>query len=150
MAYTDPCDAIIAKLTDSGRSALARLSLGELSFILESFAVGMGGYNPANPVHTTTIDTSLTELELQIYPSGSGHKLIDSIERPDEQCILMNCRLADVEGNYGLGETGVWAKVVYSNIPAEIGTTFLFAVAHMPLQSKTYNHVYLERIIIQF
>lgn len=151
MAFTDPCDQIIAKLTDSGRNAFARVALGEMSFKVESFAVGQGGYLVSNPVKTAPVDTSLTDLELHIYPSGSGNlKLIESIEQPNEQCLVMNCRLIDIEANFGLGEIGIWARILNSDIPAEINTLFLMAVAHMPLQSKTYNHIFLERMIIQF
>ena len=151
MPFTDPSDQIVAMLTDSGRNALARVSLGELSFTVESFAVGMGGYDDSNPVKISPIDTSLTGLEMHIYPSGSGnYKLLESTERPNEQSLVMNCRLTDTEANYGLGEIGIWARIIESNIPAEINTLFLFAVAHMPLQTKTYNHVFLERVLIQF
>jgi hypothetical protein len=151
MPYTDPCDSVIAQLTDAGRNAFARVTLGELTFTPVSFAVGRGGYVDANPVKVEAIDGSLVALIDQIFPTviGTG-KAMESFEQPNSQSLVLNCRLSASEAVYGLGELGIFAEILTSSVPTEVGTTFLFAVAHYPLQSKTNRHVYLNRIIIQF
>lgn len=148
--FTDTPDPILAQLTDEGRTNFARMTLGEISFTLDGFAVGRGGYNSTNPVHITPIVGSLTALEDQFFPT-SGTKAVEAIERPYESTVVANCRLARDDAVSALGEIGVWATIIYSLVnPSEVGTQFLLAVSHFPIVTKTLRQAILYRVIIQF
>ena len=151
MAFTDTPDSVLATLTDVGRSQFARSILGEVSFTVKGFAVGREGYTDANPVKIDVIDPSLVALEDQIFPVVPGDtKAFESLERPSPKTLVLNCRLAQDEAIAGLGELGIYAEVVDSIVPVEIGDQFLLALSHMPLISKVPQQVIVFRLIIQF
>jgi len=147
--FTDTPDPIIATLTDEGRTNFALSTMGQLSFELAGFAVGRGGYNGTNPVHVTAIDPTMTTLMDQYFP-GTGVKALETIETPTITTVVANCRLAKTEAIAALGEIGLWAEIVYSTTPGDIGTQFLLAVAHFPIVAKTLSQAILYRLIIQF
>ena len=151
MAFTDTPDSVLATLTDVGRTQLARSILGEVSFTAKGFAVGREGYTDANPVKIDPIDPSLTALVDQIFPVTPGDtKSFESIERPSPKTLVLNCRLAQDEAVAGLGELGIYAEIIDSVVPSEIGDEFLLAVSHMPLITKVLQQVIVFRLIIQF
>jgi len=147
--FTDTPDPIIATLTDEGRTKFAQMTLGMLSFKLSGFAVGRGGYDGTNPVKIVPIDGSLQLLEDQFFPL-SGTKALQTIETPTPATVVANCRLSKDDALAGLGELGLWAEIVNSLAPSEIGTTFLLAVSHFPMVTKTLRQAILYRMIIQF
>jgi len=147
--FTDTPDSILAILTDEGRTNFAQATLGLKSFQLNGFAVGQGGYNSTNPVHIVSIDGSSQSLISQFFPT-LGTKAVETIERPTLSTIVANCRLAKDEAISALGEIGLWAEVIWSTNALEIGTTFLLAVAHFPIVTKTLRQAILYRLIIQF
>lgn len=151
MPFTDPPDTILASLTDEGRSNLARVALGEISFVLKGFAVGREGYNDTNPVKVDLINTSSPILGDHFFPAAGARKALESIENPTPATVVANCRLDDPEAIAGLGEVGLWSEIAFSSVnPGEVGNEFLFAVAHFPLSTKTLRQVVVYRIIIQF
>lgn len=147
--FTDPSDPIVSVLSDAGRTAFARSILGDISFILKGFAVGRGGYLSSNPVKIIPIVSSDVSLIDQIEPL-TGQQAFEAVEQPTQATIVANCRLASDQALFGLGELGLFAEVVYSTIPSEIGDVFLFSISHYPLQTKTLRQAILYRIIIQF
>jgi len=151
LPYTDSPDPTLAFLTDIGRTNFARVILGEISFTLSGFAVGRGGYVDANPVHITPIVTSNSDLDDQFFPTLGTRKAFDLIEYPTPKTVVANCRLASTEALAGLGELGLWAKIIHSTVsPAEINTEFLLGIAHFPLVSKNLRQAIVYRVIIQF
>lgn len=50
MSFIDPCDSISAQLTSVARANHARAVLGDVSFVIDGFALGRYGYNDTNPV----------------------------------------------------------------------------------------------------
>lgn len=151
MPFTDTPDSVLATLTEVGRTQLSRSTLGEVSFVAKGFAVGREGYDDSNPVKIDPIDASLTALEDQFFPSTPGDiKSFESIERPSPKTLVLNCRLAQSEAVAGLGELGIWAEIVDSNVPSEVGDQFLLAVSHMPIITKVPQQVIVFRLIIQF
>jgi len=148
--FTDTPDIILAQLTDTARTNFARMTLGEISFTLSGFAVGRGGYNGTNPVHITPIIGASTALDDQFFPV-TGTTPITNIERPYESTIVVNCRLGKDDAIAALGELGVWATIIYSAVnPGEVGTSFLLAISHFPIVSKTLKQAILYRVLIQF
>lgn len=147
--FTDTPDPIIAVLTDEARTKFAQMTLGMLSFKVKGFAVGRSGYNSTNPVKITPIDGSLTDIEDHFFPTV-GIKLVEAVELPTPSTVVANCRLGKDDAIAALGEIGVWAEIVYSLAPSEIGNTFLMAVSHFPIVTKTLRQAILYRMIIQF
>jgi len=148
--FTDVPDPIIATLTDLARTSLARSIMGEISFKLSGFAVGRDGYSGVNPVKIIAINPSLTGLLDQFFPL-TGQKSLELIENPQPPTVVANCRLASTEGVSALGEIGLWAEIINSTVSlGEVGTKFLFAVGHFPIQTKTLRQAIVYRFIIQF
>jgi hypothetical protein len=151
MPFTDTPDNIVATITDAGRNALARAAAGEIAFMANLFAVGRGGYDMSNPVHVTAIDPGNTSLIDQFFPTSPSLQPITDWERPYPSTLVMNCRLASTDAVAGLGEIGIWGTILSSpSNPPEVGTTFLMAVGHFPLSTKTLRQVVVYRVIIQF
>jgi hypothetical protein len=160
MAFTTPTDDIIAELTDSSRNGFARsvIPAEAYAFKLIGFTVGRDGYQIANPVKVSPIVPALSNLVDPVFPTIYGPSHVSFIVEPFEfieeiispEIIAPICRLAptDFESNYGLGELGVWAEVVRFAVGSEVGTKFLFAVAHFPLLGKTQSHTLIWRVIL--
>lgn len=141
--------AAIAVLTDEGRTNLTRIATEGLAFRVTHFQVGRGGYDPADPTQATTPNPALTTLEDPVWPSPTTYEEIDLEEFPNNEAVAFLCRLESDEALYGLGEIGLIATINNSPLtPAENGTQFLFAAAHVPMQANTENHVYGWRIIV--
>jgi len=147
--FTDTPDPIIAVLTEEARTYFAQMTLGYMSFKLCGFAVGRGGYDGTNPVKIVAIDSSSTSLIDQFFPT-TGIKVLETIETPTLSTVVANCRLAKDDAVSALGEIGVWAEIIYSIVPSDIGRQFLLAVSHFPIVTKTLRQAILYRMIIQF
>lgn len=151
MAFTDTPDSSLAKLTNSGRSYYARMIMGDVSFKLVGFDVGHSGYVDANPVKVSPIDQSSSTLDNKFYPTTGIQDFEGDIQYPHPKTAVLNCRLghSDPTNIGAIGEVGVWGEVVSSSIEAEIGTKFLYAIAHTPILVKNLQNVFVYRILIQ-
>lgn len=69
MPFLDTTDSVIAELTDIGRNALTRSILGEITFVIDSFAVGREGYDDANPVKVDPINAADVALTDRVFPA---------------------------------------------------------------------------------
>lgn len=155
MAITDQCDEIQAFLTDQARTYLARALNGELSYKAIGFAVGRGGYNPTDPVKVLPISGSEIDLSDQVYPDVVGESPFQQIDTPGAtSTVVFNCRLSSTtnpsNSDYGLGELGLFAEILHSNDPLEVGKVFLFALSHFPIKAKTKRDTILFRVTVQF
>jgi hypothetical protein len=147
---------ILALLTNTGRTNLARIITDGLSFQLTSFAVGTDGYDKTSVVTVSTAtmpNPALADLETHFWPAITiipPTEPIDMYQQPNLMAQAVLCRVEWNEAIAALGEIGVWATILWSPVPAEIGTDFLFAIAHFPVQAKSVKHTYLYRMIFQF
>ena len=155
MSITDPSDDIQAYVTDSGRQYLARSFVGQLAFKAIGFSAGRGGYNPVDPVHILPVETTDTALMDQVYPDVIGQApFAGGLSIPNDVTFLtFNCRMPATplasNADFGLGELGLWAQIVKSNNPLEVGLIFLFGLAHFPIRAKTHRDVFLPRVVLQ-
>lgn len=153
MPFTDPTSDVAALLTNLGRSETARSILGEVSFHLSAWQVGRGGYQDTNPVKYELPDPADTSL-IDPVPDASSRRSFISIEQPiGPNVVAPVCRLdpGDTDVEYGLGELGIFATYDRDIVtPANVGTDFLYAIAHFPLISKTPNHTLVWRVIIAY
>jgi hypothetical protein len=154
MAITDPSDDIIAYLTDEAREMYARTFIGQIVYQTVGFSVGRGGFDPTDPVHIVSIDTTQQTLLDQVYPDVTGYAAFQDIQEPTNTNLVFECRLPNTlvpsNADYGLGEVGIWAQVLVSNDPSEVGEVFLFAIAHMPIRAKTHRDAWLFRVSVQY
>jgi hypothetical protein len=140
----DASGDMIAELTTAGRTYNARSVAEGLSFIVEAFAVGTGGYDPRNPTQERPIEPGRDALEAEILRKG-----FSLIEHPTATSTSFYCRLERLEAPYGLGELGLFGRILDSPlVPAEVGTVFLYAVVHFPISCKTTKTVCAWRAAI--
>lgn len=151
MGYTDTPDSSLAKLTNGGRSYYARMIMGDVSFKLVGFDVGHDGYITSNPVKIAPINQSSTSLDSKFYPTTGIQFFEGSIQYPHPKTAVLNCRLghSDPQNVGAIGEIGIWGEVVSSTVPAEVGTRFLYAIAHTPILVKNLQNVFVYRILVQ-
>ena len=151
MPFTDPTSDVSAALTDRARSELARSILGEVSLHLTAWQVGREGYLDSNPVKVDLLNPANTALGDPL-PDAASRRSFVTIEQPIGQNVLSPiCRLdpGDTDVEFGLGELGIFATFDRDDItPANVGTDFLFAIAHFPIVSKTPSHTLVWRVII--
>lgn len=154
MSFPNPSAPIQAEVTDIGRQYTARSFMGQIVFQAVGFSVGRGGYQ-ADPTQVVPLTGAETALIDPVYPDAvGGIAPFDLIEEPTIASRVYDCRLAATlspsNADYGLGEIGIWATILVSNIPAEVGTTFLLALAHMPIRCKTNRDAYLLRVVVNY
>lgn len=151
MAFLETTDDIVAYLTVAGRHEMARMLLGEVAVHFVGFQVGRGGYRYNNPVKIDPVDITATGL-IDPVPNASVFRPLVTIEQPIGLNVVSPvCRLSPGESDaqYGLGELGIFVEYDRDTVnPGNIGTKFLFALAHFPMVSKTPTHTFVWRIII--
>jgi hypothetical protein len=122
----------------------------DLKFGNWSFAVGTGGYDPADPTQATVPNPAAVALANKVFPAGAGvYEPIDRKERPNDNAISFLCRLETAEALFGLGEAGLFVQITESSIPAEIGTWVMVAIMHFPIQAKSSKTVQGYRFAFQ-
>jgi len=91
-------------------------------------------------------------LENPRFPATAPTDVEDffDIEIPNLQAVSLVCRVDQTEGNFGLGEVGVYVDITDSVNPAEIGSRVLYAISHFPIVSKNLNSVFVTRVITQY
>jgi hypothetical protein len=120
MPFTDPTDTVQAVLTDQGRDLMARSLLGQVSIQLQGFRAGRAGYQDLNPVLVDPVDPSDTALQDPVWPVPvTGLAPFVSIERPVNNVVSAVCRIDRADCTWGLGELGVWARVLRNETVAQ-------------------------------
>ena len=112
MTFTAATQTIESVLTDQGRDLFARSLLGQLSFRLSGFGAGRGGYQTGVPVWIDPPDPNSTALLDPVHPIGGGVAALVQLEQPYPNVIAAVCRLNRADALYGLGEVGLYARVV--------------------------------------
>lgn len=168
MPFTSTTHTIQSVLTDQGRDLLARAQLGQLSFSFSGFQVGRGGYNEQVPVWIEPPDPGVTVLADPVHPiGGAGVAALTTVEAPYPNVVSPVCRVGRTDALYGIGEIGLFVRVVWmpgvevqgtvmnpeaplSDAAAfyTVGQDYLFGLAHTPLLSKTDKTVLVFRFIV--
>lgn len=136
---------VVAAVTDIARQYMARSLTDGTAFQVVEFAVGTSGYDASNPLTATVVDPTATSLQSEVF-----RDVIDQVETAtlDGTAKSFVGRIARDELQAGIGEVGIFAEILSSPFPAEVGTKFLFAIAHQPLNVKTDRHVASYRIVV--
>lgn len=136
---------VVAKVTDIAREYMARSVVDGTAYKVGTFAVGSSGYDVSNPLLSTAVDPGAVSLTTEVY-----RDTIDLVETANLSgtAKAFVCRLSRDDLAAGIGEIALFAEILNSPFSSEIGTFFMFAIAHQPLNVKTYNHVSSYRVII--
>jgi len=137
--------SISAAVTDVARQFMARSITDGTSFQITHYAVGTSGYDVSNPVSALLVDPTSTSLMSEVY-----RKPIDLVETAtlDATAKSFVARIGRTDLAAGIGEIALFATILDSPFISEIGTQFMYAVAHQPLNTKTLHHVVSYRIIV--
>lgn len=142
--YCDVATTAEAKLTHQGRSSLASMATEGRGFQIKEFSLGRGGFDLENPLRVTEVEDLRTVLLDEIYRDS-----IDDIDWANNESATFVCRVTEQEVWSVVGELGLWAQITHSFLtPEEVGSWFLFAVAHFPMISLICPHTF--RIVVQF
>ena len=156
MADTDPSTDVLASLTDKARNLIARSTIGEVVIQVKGFGLGRAGFVPSNFIQTTPL--SLTDMELtdKVFPDSTPFTYAPFVatEEPSPTIRVYNCRVGPSmfpgPADYGLGELALYGQILQSNIPAEVGQVFLYALSHFPVVCKTRRDTLLRRVIVSY
>jgi hypothetical protein len=136
----DPVTGIITRSTSEG-----------IIYAVTEFAIGTGGYTPTTPTAVVPVNPADTALANEIYRGRISHLTSDIDNYPaDPWEVTYWCRVPREEAIEGIGEVGLFAEILWSPVPAEIGTKFLFALMHMPCQCRHSRTVHLYRLTIEY
>jgi hypothetical protein len=150
-AVTTVPGATELELTDEAILFINRAKTDGTLYAVRDFAVGAGGFDPLVPTTVTPINTADTALAAEHYRARVQRITYDTTNYPvDPWEVTYWCRVPRNEAVIALGEVGLFAEIIWSPIPAEIGTWFMFALAHMPCQCRHPNTVHLYRLKIEY
>jgi hypothetical protein len=136
---------VVATVTLAARELMARSLIDGTSFRITHYALGSSGYDPSNPLVATAVDPNASALESEIY-----RDTIDLVETAtlDGTAKSFVARVGRTDLEAGIGEVALVATILSSPFVSEVGTQFLFALAHRPLQVKTDRDVVSYRIVV--
>ncbi len=144
----DPTDL---QLTDYAENVIIPRSKtdGTIFFPLE-FGVGSGGFDPANPGTVIAVNPLDVALINEVYRDKLSSITYDADNYPtDPYRVQFWCRVPKDTAISTIGELGIYAKIIWSPIPAEIDTWFLFAIMHFPCQCRHNRtvHAYTVEVV---
>jgi hypothetical protein len=137
-------DQAIQALTQKAIAMFARAALDGTRFRIHEFSVGCGGFYPECPQRVRPINPLSPFLESEVYRAEIAYMSYDDTK------AVYYCRVPRDEAVAGLGEIGLWAEIIQSPLPFEIGTWFLHTVQHFPVITKVHSMVETFRIELQF
>jgi hypothetical protein len=136
---------VVAAVTDEAREYMARSITDGTSFQITHVAVGSGGYDPANPLLATIVDPTAASLQAEVFRKEVDQVEITTLDGTARSFVM---RLGREDIAAPIGEIGLFATILYSPFSYEVGTQFLFAAAHQPLNVKTNRHVASYRVVV--
>ncbi len=154
---SNPLIENVVKATASGDvvtiSALSAGDLGNLNTLVEYDIGGLGFNNFGIAPGTGFLAGGASPyLENERFPA-SAPAVVEpffDIEFPNMSAVSLVCRIGQTDGNFGLGELGIYVDIVDSVNSAEIGTRILYAISHFPIVAKNVNSNFVTRAITQY
>ena len=142
VAVPDPVDF---QLTNEALLWIAKSKLDGSVYEIDTFAVGSGGFNPVVPSTVLPVNPADTALAAEVKRFRIRKVTYSSSTLPGiSWTVTYYCRVPrdQLLGNT-VGEVGLFARVLWSPLPAEVGYQFLFALAHFPGQVCVLDDTYL-------
>lgn len=146
--WTAATDVSAFELTDQADFFINRSISDGTIYAVTSFGVGTGGYNPTTLVNVLPVVKADTALVNQVYQGPVGKV---TFEDGSPQKVTYWCRAprGALVGN-SVGEIGLYATILWSPLPIEIGSEFLWGIAHMPAQAMTENDIGLYKLTVEY
>lgn len=96
------------------------------------------------------ISNALIDAAYPVPPTLGSFLLPDGrIERPTDSSLSFVLRIPDgAVGMNAYGEVGLWATIIQSTHPMEIGRKVLFAHGHFPIFAKTDRSLWTFRVVV--
>jgi hypothetical protein len=125
---------IKALRTDEARRRIAEMETTGKNFKVVGFQLGNAGHDPLDPTTALAPDPSATEVASSVF----GPKEVASFTYANDSCPVWECVVEPGEGVTLYSSIGLLAQILSSPVPgdAEVDTTFLFALAHLPQRAK--------------
>jgi hypothetical protein len=137
---TDPITGYITRSTSEG-----------IIYAVTEFAIGTGGYNPLVPTTTYAVNPASTALSNEVYRAPISHLTSDLDNHPPNPWeVTYWCRVPRDVAIEAVGEVGLFAEIIWSPVPGEVGTKFLFALMNMPCQCRHSRTVHLYRLTVRY
>ncbi len=150
-AVTTTPDATTMSLTDAAIFYINRSKGDGTIYFPRSFAVGTGGFNPLTPTTVLPVNTADVALSNEIYRDRVQRITYDTTNYPiDPWEVTYWCRVPRTAAVNVVGEVALFAEILWSPIPAEIGTWFMYALLHMPCQCRHPNTVHLYKLKVEY
>jgi len=134
-----------AEPTTNARRIMARGATDGTTIQAVEFSVGRAGFDPNDYTAALPVNPDAIALDEPFF----GPKLIDRIERPNNQAISCYCVLEAGDANTTLGEIAIWGEVQNSVGDPVDGTKVALAIGHFPLLAKNSSMRYALRVTIQ-
>jgi len=141
-------DPIDMQMTTGAINMINRSTGDGTLFAVTEFGVGLGGYDITAPGTVVPVVPGDVALISEIWRGPLTHVQYDSTVAPIP--VQYWCRLPRGEAIHGIGEVGLWAEILWSPFPWEIGTSFLFAIQHHPLQTRHQDTVGLYVLTVTY
>jgi len=139
---------VTAVVTNTARQRHAQQLVTGKSFQIKYFVVGSEGHDPSDPLVALSPDPSLTELPGTVF----GEEPVDGSGYLSSTCPYWTCivEMAEAVGAQ-VSSIGLVAEIIDNGTDPinEVGTTFLYALANMPLAVKTSNAQFTFTVGIQ-
>jgi len=130
---------------------IARSAVDGTIYAITEFAIGTGGYSLAVPTTVVPVNTADTALANEVYRARIDNITYDTTNYPaDPWEVTYWCRVPHDVAVAPIGELGLFAEIIWSPIPAEIGTKFMFALMHMPCQCRHTKSVHFYQVTIEY
>lgn len=143
---SDPTDY---QLTDDATVTYLPRSLTDGTiYAVTQFSVGTAGYLVPEPYTVTAVNPADVALGNEVYRGNIAWLEYDGLSTP--WTVDYWCRVPRDVAQGGIGEIGLWAEILWSPFPAEIGTFFLFALAHVPCQGRHPNAVMFFKLRVEY
>jgi hypothetical protein len=139
---------LIAIVTNSGKERHAQGLITGKAFRIRYFELGSQGHDPLDPLVATTPSPGDTEVAGRVF----GPEDIDGTGFLSPTCPTFNCVVERTEAVGALvSSIGLIAEIISNGIDTvnEIGTTFLYAIAHMPQRGKTSSDRFVFDVGVQ-
>jgi len=134
-------------LTDAADTFIARAAGGDGTvYAVLEFGVGNSGYDPLDPKTIVPVVKADVALINEIARFPITKVTTDYTSTPKH--VYYWCRVPAGAAIDRIGEVGLFAQILDSPFPAEIGTWFLFGILHMPVQCRHQDavHLYVLRV----
>jgi hypothetical protein len=150
-------DPVDLQLTQGAINMMNRSLLDGTIYAVTDFALGKGGFVPTSPWQVVPVNPLDTALANELYRDQIDRVTLDRDVSPpppppppQPTIVRYWCRLPRDVIRDAIGEVGLYATILWSPFPAEIGTKFLFALQHIPCQCLHQRATQLFEVSITY